>query len=240
MNTETETILAEVKNVTNEAVEGQIVKRATRYYTFNERQTREEEMKRIDDQLKAPSFVQAGLSAEGRQHLAKRQQSLKRELIKCAPPVTSGETKDALNVRRKELETSIKVGMPTQEQMRRNPVGAVDQHRRWERANKNAVLEWKNIKRVLERDSDDRDLSNVETLRPSGAPQSVATFMADAQIPGHFAMTPQAKDNFDEIFPNSPKVDTPLKQAERQEKLGALKMGPNKSDDPGITIWDHT
>ena len=170
MNTETETILKEVGNVTNETTEGVITQRATRYYTFNERQTREEELKRIDDQLKAPSYVQSAISAEGRQHLAKRQRDLKRELTKCAPPETTGETKDALNVRRKELETKIRLGMPTQEEMRRNPVGAVDQHRRWERATEKAVLEWKNIKRVLERDSDERDLSNVETLRPHRYP----------------------------------------------------------------------
>ena len=215
MNTETETVLKEVANVTNEAVEGQVVKRATRYYTFNERQTREEELKRIDDQLKAPAFVQGAISAEGRAHLGKRQRDLKRELTKCAPPEVSGETRDALNVRRKELEEQIKMGMLPIEHMRRNPVGSVDQHRRWEKKNKNAILEWKNIKRTLERGSDDRDLSNVETLRPSMVqPSSAASFMGDAQIPGAFAMTPVAKERWPL---GEPKLDTPLKQAERNE-----------------------
>ena len=215
MNLESETILKEVANVTNKTADGVVVQRATRYYTFNERQSREEEMKRIEGQLSAPAYVQAGLSAEGRQHLAKRQRDLKRELTKCSPPEVSGETKDHLNVRRKELEEKIRVGMPTREEMRRNPVGAVDAHRRWERATERSVLEWKNIKRILGRDSDERDLSNIETLRPVGViPGSPASFMADAQIPGHFAQSVQAKENWPL---GEPKVDTPLKQAERNE-----------------------
>ena len=216
-----ETLLKDIGHVTNETVDGQVTKRATRYYTFVERQNHEEELKRVDDQLKAPAFVQAGLSAEGRAHLMKRQRDLKRELAKCTPPVLTGEQKDALNVRRKELETDIRVGMPTQEQMRRNPVGAVDQHRRWERRTGSAILEWKNIRRALEPDSEDRDLANVEILRSSSLPTNgTSTFMADAQIPGHFAMTPVAKENWPL---GEPKVDTPLKQAEKRERTEAQK-----------------
>ncbi|MGH9876794.1 MAG: hypothetical protein ACRD5H_04095 [Nitrososphaerales archaeon] len=215
MNSNTEQILQDVANTTNTNTDGIVTKRATRYYTFNELQARKADLARVEEQLQAPGYVLGALTAEGRAQLVKRSRDLKQELAKCSPPELTGEAKDALNVRRHVLEENIRVGMPTHEQMRRNPVGAVDQHRKWERRVKNNILEWKNIRRALEPTSDDRDLANVEMLRPSGLPTNGAsTFMADAQIPGHFAMTPQAKVNWPL---GEPKVDTPLKQAERAE-----------------------
>ena len=46
----------------------------------------------------------------------------------------------------------------------------------------------------------------------------VGTFMPGAQIPGNFAMTPLAKENWPL---GEPKVDTPLKQAQKRERTPA-------------------
>ena len=55
----------------------------------------------------------------------------------------------------------------------------------------------------------------MEMLRPSGITPDMATsMMLDSTIPGHSAMTPLAKANWPL---GEPKVDTPLKVAERSE-----------------------
>jgi hypothetical protein len=58
--------------------------------------------------------------------------------------------------------------MPDQEEMRRNPPGAVAKHIRWEDRNKKKLQEWKYLTRRLEPDNDDADLTNFERFRPKG------------------------------------------------------------------------
>ena len=109
--------------------------------------------------------------------------------------------------------------MPSTETMWRSPVGAVDRNMRWHEENKFRIQEWKNIRAVLNPHDSSKDLCNVEHLRRSQAVSGQpATFMGDAALPGNFAMSEQAKENFNEVFPDSPKVDTPLKQATRREE----------------------
>jgi len=227
MDTQTETLLAKVSQVKNVAVDGEVIQKATRFLTYNERQTRRDELDQITKQSQQPGYVQGAITAEGRQALSKRKRQIEKDLQAGTALELTGQAKDALAKREVELADSIKAGMLTTEEMRRNPVGAVDRHRLWERRNKVKILEWKNIRRALNQDSDEKDLSNVEVLRPSMIPlNGAATFMAGAQIPGQFAMTPAAKANFNLVFPDSPKMDTPLKQAERREK---------KPPDPQLT-----
>jgi hypothetical protein len=107
--------------------------------------------------------------------------------------------------------------------MRRNPPGAVDMHMKWERGNKAKIIEWKNIKRMLEPTNDEKDYTNVEMLRSSGmSPETAASFMINGQIPGNFAMTPLAKANWPAGMPEHGTTDSPVKQAERNEVLEAM------------------
>jgi hypothetical protein len=59
--------------------------------------------------------------------------------------------------------------------MRRSPAGAVDKHTQWERRNKAAILEWKNIRRRLFMGGDlsesagEVDHANIEMYRPRSA-----------------------------------------------------------------------
>ncbi len=213
---ETEHYLKEVSRVRNKAEGGEMVVKAKRYLKHHERESKLTEMASIDKTLRPSNFAAAGtIGAEGRQLLNRRKHALNKQILEGSPPSDlKGETKDALAKRQRELEDNIKVGMPTHEEMRRNPAGAVDKHRKWERANKDRILERQNILQLLNPDDDSKDLTNIDLIRPSMAPQSATTFMADAQIPGHFAMTAQAKENWPL---GEPKVDTPLKQAERVE-----------------------
>lgn len=217
MTPETEKILADVKSVKNITDKrGKLTTRQTRYLTYNERENRQTELNRIEGQLKQPEWVNAGLSAEGRANLSRRRRGLQDELEGASAPKLDGDARDALDKRRAELEDEIKVGMPTQVQMRRNPVGAVDQHRKWNTRNTEKILEWKNIQRALNPESDDKDLSNIERLRATGNAEHGATFIADAQIPGKFGFTSVPQENWDATF-GAPKVNSPLKQAARRE-----------------------
>lgn len=103
--------------------------------------------------------------------------------------------------------------------MRRNPAGAVGKFMRQEMSKpiKSAILTAKRALRALEPENPDPDYTNMEQFRPEGTdPNGTATFMPGAQIPGNFAMTPQAKANWPL---GEPKVETPLKRALSAEQL---------------------
>lgn len=131
-------------------------------------------------------------------------------------PYVPPETRDAINNRIRQLDDEIRQGMPSREDMRRNPPGMVDQHIKWEKANKDKILERKNLKRQLEPESEERDLANIEMIRPEKAMlNGASTFMVDAQIPGHFAQTPQAKANWPQGFGEN--VNSALEQVRNAE-----------------------
>lgn len=223
MDTQTEHVLKEVAKVRNVSEDGELKQKAVRYLTHNEKQSRLgelEQLKRLTDQ---PTYVQGAITGEGRAALGKRKRQIEKDLQAGSPPELTGAAKDALAQREAQLEADIRVGMLTTEEMRRNPATAVDRHRKWDRANKDKILEWKNIRRALNPDSDEKDLANIERLRPTMLPMGMnatSTFMADAQIPGKFAMTPTAKQNWPL---GEPKVNTPLKQAAKREASEATK-----------------
>lgn len=219
MNLEAEQIttqLAKVRNVANKNGKVHEDNRAVRVLTYRERQALEREKKEFDGMLSRGNAYAAasGLSQEGRHTMRRRILHIEERLEREGPPEVNGETRDVLAKRLQELNEKIRVGMPTTEVMRRNPPGAVDQHRKWERTNKPLILERQNILRTLHPDDDSKDLTNIDMIRPSGLPDGTSSFMADAFIPGHFAMTPAAKENWPL---GEPKIDTPLKQAERAE-----------------------
>lgn len=152
-----------------------------------------------------------------------RIRDIDRQLEDQSPlPYVTPDTRDALHNRVEQLNAEIREGMLSREEMRRNPPGAVDRHIRWERANKNKILERKNLLRQLEPDSDARDLANIEMIRPETAmPNGTATFMADAQIPGIFGMSPQAKANWPQGFGEN--VNSALEQVKQAQTAKPVK-----------------
>jgi|TARA_R110001583_G_scaffold33397_6_gene112695 hypothetical protein len=190
----------------------------TRFLTHKEKKNRQEEMDTLNGNLNQPAWVNKGLPPEARKTLVNRRNHVEDDLKANSAPEIDSATRDHLYKHQKNLEARISEGMPTQEVMRRNPVGAVDKHMKWEQANKELIREWKNTCRLVEPDNEEKDYTNVERLRKAGITQDMAaSFMMDAQVPGHFGMTPLAKANWPEGMPEHGTVDTALKYAERRE-----------------------
>jgi hypothetical protein len=209
---------ASVHNITDKR--GKLKTKATRWLRKKERESKEEERDRIKAQL---SYTGPGAgSADQKANAAKWMHHLDEDLEDNSPPPLTKDQQDAAYKREQELTAFIKEGMLTQEEMRRNPVSAVDRHMKWEAAKKSAILEWKNLRILLNAEAREQDLANVETLRPSQAATSgmlaSSSFMPDAQIPGLFGMTPLAKQNWPEAMPEYGTVNSPLAQAAAREQ----------------------
>lgn len=103
------------------------------------------------------------------------------------PVAPTGDEAGRMVKRSKELLAEILVGMPSQEEMRKAPPGAVNKHLAWERANKARIQEWKHINLRLTAGSDDRDAANLEKYRPTGSTLN----MDGAVIPGKQFFMPE-------------------------------------------------
>lgn len=125
------------------------------------------------------------------------------------------------------MEQTIRPALTTREDMRRNPAGAVGRFMRVENAKpiKQAIHQWKRAQLTLEPGNEDPDLANVERFRPEKIHDTggTSTFMANAQIPGHFAMTAKAKENWPEGMPAQGTVNSPLAQGQKKERTEAQK-----------------
>ncbi len=123
---------------------------------------------------------------------------VQRALREQTPPKMTPLTQDKIVARGKELEEKIAEGMPSSEEMRKNPPGAVGKHMRWEKKNKVNIMEWKNTQIAMNQGSDDPDLANVERLRPATSTLN----MHGAQIAGQDFNIPstQYMDNYDRVF----------------------------------------
>ena len=226
---ETEKVLQQVTKVTHTFDEfGDLKEPAVHIFSKEEKEDREKELGSIEEQLGQPGWVNSRLTSERRGELRDRQRDLQKQLARYAPrDDLSGETKDALYKLELELAEKIKEGMLSSEEMRRNRGDSVDRHMVWDKATKPAQLMWKNVRRMLHPGSDAPNVSNIEILRPSMLRRDgTATFMGDAKIPGNFAMTTIAKENWPENMPEYGTADSPMKQAERREneELAELKQ----------------
>jgi len=224
MEVATETVLQDVAHVRNSVDKrGRVIKKATNYLKAREIAEVKTELDTIEATLAPTNIARGSISQDGLKHLHDRRIFLQDKLEDHSAPELTPNLRDAFSKRLGELNEKIREGMPTHEDMRRNPAGAVDQHRRWERLNKSAILERRNVLIALNPGDDSKDLTNIDMIRPHSAALTqtgTSTFMADAQIPGIFAMTPAAKENWPL---GEPKIDTPLKQAARAEDQTRVK-----------------
>ena len=135
-----------------------------------------EERKRLQSQIDItgkPAWEQA--SVEARRDAARLLGRIDKQLGSQVPTAYDREELDTAVAREAHLREQFTTGMPTQEEMRRNPAGAVDKHRSWEARNKAAILEWKNVRLRLHAGGDIKDvprdandIANMEMYRPSG------------------------------------------------------------------------
>ena len=169
METEAQTYLEKVRQTTNAVNKrGKLIQKATRYLTWKERKNREDEKAWIDKTLSQEPWVLKDMTAEQRGNLIRRKNDLDEQLEQYAPPTDiSGETKDALHKRLKEIEGIIQPCLLSGEVMRRNPAGAVDAYNKGENSPvmKRLIIERKNILRLLEPTNDEKDYCNIELLQ---------------------------------------------------------------------------
>ena len=99
------------------------------------------------------------------------------------PPI-DGEEEGRMVRRSEQLLAEIVDGMPSQEEMRKAPPGAVDKHMGWEKRNKSKILEWKNLQLRLR--PGEREAANLERHRPAGSTLS----MDNAVVPGKYIYIP--------------------------------------------------
>lgn len=173
-------------------------------------------------------------SQQDRGDVQRRLGRLKQSLLTQSPVELPGSAKDKLVIESRRLEESFRHGMVSKEEMRKNPTGTVGQHMKWEAANKKDILRWKNIQQMIDPESQDPDLSNVEKLRPSGTEDRLRT---DAQIGGHmtFGRIPQEKWN--QAFEGKGPVNTALEQAKRvQEEIKKPHMTMEQKERAKINL----
>ena len=122
-------------------------------------------------------------------------------------------------VEEKRVLDEIKPALVPYEDLRRNPAGTVGRLQRGEMSAsvKDKIIYWRNLRKQIHQDDDDPELCSLEPhrthiIRPDGT----STFMPGAQIPGHHAMTPAAKENWPGGLGEG--VNSALAQAERAER----------------------
>jgi hypothetical protein len=136
--------------------------------------TAKDEIKSLEGKLENPLILDKG---QVRKQL-QQARVLTAQQTPQAP--VSGEEEGKMVARSRELLSKIVQGMPSQEEMRKAPPGAVQKHRAWEKRNKAYILEWKNIQLRLTAGSDDREAANLEKHRPTASTLN----MDNAFIPG--------------------------------------------------------
>lgn len=189
---------------------------------YNQRENLQREVEEIADQVNPanPFKHRAGPDVT---NAMSRMRGLKKQLEVYSPPSVDGRIKDKIAARAKQLQEEITQGMPTQEEMRKNPAGMVDRHMKWEKKNKKKILEWKNTQILLEPDSSDKDLANFERFRPEG---QMDRFRGDAQINGHMSYGNIPEWVWERIFDKTP--NSALEQVKKVE--AEVKANEAKED----------
>lgn len=186
----------------------------------------QDEMQRLEGMVNAPPYVPAD-----RAKAAKRYSELKRTIEREAPkPVEEAGRRNMVYEKAKQVRDQvIKPSMLSRSVMRRNPPGAVETF--MERENspyvKRGILAFKRA--MLGLNPHDTKPLNMELIRPEGGGESTASFMADAQIPGGFTMSEQAKANWPLGEPTSKTATAHLDVPEEIKQ-------PRKSDQPVAMI----
>jgi len=156
---------------------------------------------------------------------------LNKQLETQTPTEYKADEIDSKVKREKELREDLLNGMPSQEEMRKAPPGAIGKHMTWEKSKKAKLMEWKEIQLRLNPESDDPDVANFERFRP----KTNSLNMDNAQIPGkqYYLPTEAYKEGYDqiewtqEVVTKDPTTQAPKKKSrewspERKAKQAAI------------------
>ncbi len=119
------------------------------------------QVKIAEAKLSNPAIQDKG---EARKQLIRTRATLETQTPR--PPVDAAE-EGRMVAREKQLREEVLAGMPSQEEMRKAPPGAVDKHMGWEKRNKPKILEWKNLRLRLM--PGEREAANLERYRPASS-----------------------------------------------------------------------
>jgi len=174
----------------------------------------ESERKSLEYKLSQPGVDKGAINGQLRR--------LNVQLEKQSPKMPTGEAKDAMVEETSDLLEKILVGMPSQEEMRKNPPGAVDKHMQWEKRNKKDIIRWKNNQLRLNEGDDNTEIANLEKFRPSRSTLN----MDNAQIPGNDIHLPPGKVALHNVMSDEDKAF----QADFTSKLIAKAIQDQDSD----------
>lgn len=197
----------EIKPLLVRDVDGREVPRT--YMRHAQRANETAEVEALDRKLTDP-VERRFLQNPGK--LMQQNELRKKNLLAQSPPTDLRPSqREKLAKLERATRDVVAENMPTAEQMRHNPPGAVDHHMAWDRHTKPALLTWKSVRVLLNPHSDALDLCNFERYRPRNA--ATRELFTDGQIGGQFALSPQAKQNFDRIDFSSPEVAAGIQDA---------------------------
>ena len=165
---------------------------------------RPREVQEIEHEIRMGEAQLADNSVEGRisdkKTVKKRVARLKKALEESACHPVPEKHRDEMAKNIAVLEESIREGMPSRDEMMRNPPGAVGKNIKWQRSKKHLVFAWKRAMAQLHYGTDDPDTCNVERLRPEWGAAELP--MQGSQI-GRKAIysmpSAQFTQNFDQI-----------------------------------------
>ena len=225
----------------------------TQYATLD---TRKQTERQLADMEACQSNPVAWEKIQDKQKFQKQHQEMKTQLDRITPPDTTGDEKIALKRRTSMLVEALQKGneavppMPTDRQMWDSRAGAVGQHMAWEgfwkrntlddkgnivRINpqagqRGAVWELKDRMRTLgkEREADDPDVANLETIRPN----EKAIPLADSTVKS-YGLSWTAKQKYDEIFPDHKPTPVEAKIEEVQEAAKKTSYSNCEAIGPG-------
>ena len=214
-----------------------------RYVSIN---TREKLQRPVDEmtEIKQNAYVYSQIPKKD--DFEKNYKTRKTVLDTVTPPDTTEGEKDKLKKRVGQLTEALVHGneryvppMPSEVQMQKAPVGAVDQHMRWEsfwkrhtidqkgdvvrvdKGGRGAIYEWKDLRRILYKGNETEapNCANIEMIRPA----STWVPLADTKLPVSYGLSPVAKSHYDEVFPDHEPTPVEKKLNESEvEKLGKI------------------
>ena len=195
-----------------------------------------EEVARLEHTLKQPNVQDPG-------HIVQQIKSMKKQLHELTPTPFASNEVDAAARKAKELQEQFTEGMPTAEEMRRSPPGAVGKHMRWDAANKRKIKLWKYLQQRLYAGSNDADVANVERFRPTGGPQQMS--MDNAQIPvvTKYYMPPIVKqaavmsdEQSDKLKEIDPDLHDKMALLTTEQRSSVLSLVQRIIDNPGAKV----
>jgi len=156
----------------------------------NQREEMQSEKKVLENKMKNPYIHDKGA-------VNTQLRKLSNQLETQVPKPYNPNEVDSMVKKEKDLREKILNGMPSQEEMRKSPPGAVGKHMAWEKRNKGKLLAWKETRLRLEPESTDPDIANFERYRPV----TNSLNMDNAHIPGkqYYLPTEAYKQGYDNV-----------------------------------------